>query len=193
MKIFPSEDCKDIDWKMESVTFPRFIKMLTFTPYTDNLLRGIIFSVGGVTESLVKYSSFSLFSYLKEIDEDTLKDLTNKILNVCEESHKNERMIISILAFLDRLLSSGSIQIILDNNESEIPLRMLCLLKKEMKVMHNTAMTTSSIKIICQLLQVFTIIIIVLIILINFFFNLVAANFIFVPLLILKFVTFYCR
>ncbi|XP_051165406.1 tubulin-specific chaperone D [Leptopilina boulardi] len=154
MKIFPSEDCKDIDWKMESVTFPRFIKMLTFTPYTDNLLRGIIFSVGGVTESLVKYSSFSLFSYLKEIDEDTLKDLTNKILNVCEESHKNERMIISILAFLDRLLSSGSIQIILDNNESEIPLRMLCLLKKEMKVMHNTAMTTSSIKIICQLLQV---------------------------------------
>lgn len=140
---------------MEAMTFPKFIKMLTFPSYTDNLLRGIIFSVGGVTESLVKYSSFSLFSYLKEIDEETLKDLANKILDICEESHKNERMITSILAFLDRLLSSGSIQIILDDTSSEIPSRMLCLLKKEMKVMHNTTMITSSIKIICQLLQVF--------------------------------------
>lgn len=153
-KIFPTHDCTDIDWKMEAMTFPKFIKMLTFPSYTDNLLRGIIFSVGGVTESLVKYSSFSLFSYLKEIDEETLKDLANKILDICEESHKNERMITSILAFLDRLLSSGSIQIILDDTSSEIPSRMLCLLKKEMKVMHNTTMITSSIKIICQLLQV---------------------------------------
>ena len=156
-EIFPLEDCKEIDWKMEAVTFPRFIKMLAFPPYTYNLLRGIIFSVGGVTESLVKYSSFSLFSYLKEIDEETLKDLCEKILKVCEESHKNERMITSILAFLDRLLSSGSIQVILDDPESEIPLRILNLLKKEMKAMHNTVMITSSIKVICQLLQVLNI------------------------------------
>lgn len=153
-QIFPFDDCKDIDWKTEAVTFPLFVKMLTFPPYTDNLLRGIIYSVGGVTESLVKYSSFSLFSYLKDIDENSLKDLTNKILTIFEESHKNERMITSILAFLDRLLSSGSIQIILDDSESEIPIRILDLLKKEMKVMHNTAMITNSIKIICQLLQV---------------------------------------
>lgn len=52
--IFPLSECKNsIEWRMESVTFPRFIKMLEFPPYTMNLLRGIIFSVGGLSESLV--------------------------------------------------------------------------------------------------------------------------------------------
>ena len=52
--IFPYDECKEsIEWRMESATFPRFIKMLSYSPYTMNLLRGIIFSVGGLSESLV--------------------------------------------------------------------------------------------------------------------------------------------
>lgn len=52
--IFPYDECKEnIEWRMESTTFPRFIKMLSYPPYTMNLLRGIIFSVGGLSESLV--------------------------------------------------------------------------------------------------------------------------------------------
>lgn len=52
--IFPYSECKEtIEWRMESATFPRFIKMLSYPPYTMNLLRGIIFSVGGLSESLV--------------------------------------------------------------------------------------------------------------------------------------------
>lgn len=52
--IFPYDECKEnIEWRMESATFPRFIKMLSYPPYTINLLRGIIFSVGGLSESLV--------------------------------------------------------------------------------------------------------------------------------------------
>lgn len=52
--IFPYNECKEtIEWRMESATFPRFIKMLNFPLYKMNLLRGIIFSVGGLSESLV--------------------------------------------------------------------------------------------------------------------------------------------
>jgi len=52
--IFPYNECKEIiEWRMESATFPRFIKLLSFQPYKVNLLRGIIFSVGGLSESLV--------------------------------------------------------------------------------------------------------------------------------------------
>ncbi|XP_043272300.1 tubulin-specific chaperone D [Venturia canescens] len=153
-EIFPYEECiKSIDWKTESVTFPRFIRMLTFPPYTDPLLRGIIFSVGGLSESLVKYSSVSLFSYLKEIDEKNLENLLTKVLDIFEESHNNERMITSILAFLDRLMSSGCLQSIVDDPDSEIPYRMLLLLKREIKRC-NTKLMTSSIKVFCQLLQV---------------------------------------
>ncbi|XP_014602636.1 PREDICTED: tubulin-specific chaperone D [Polistes canadensis] len=153
--IFPLSECKDsIEWRMESVTFPRFIKMLEFPPYTMSLLRGIIFSVGGLSESLVKYSSVALFTYLKEINEKSLKDLCDKMLIIFEESHKNERMITSILAFLDRLLSSGSIQIILDDPNSDIPERILLLLKQEIKYTTSTKLLISSINVFCQLLQV---------------------------------------
>ncbi|XP_015590028.1 tubulin-specific chaperone D [Cephus cinctus] len=153
--IFPAEECKDsMDWKLESATFPKFIKMLTFPPYTIALLRGIIFSVGGLSESLVKHSSVSLFSYLNELDEKTSTELCNKILDIFEESHKNDRMITSMLAFLDRLMSSGCIQSILTDPDSEIPQRMLTLLKRELKFISSTKLLTSSIEVFCQLLQV---------------------------------------
>lgn len=153
--IFPYNECKEtIEWRMESATFPRFIKMLGFPPYKINLLRGIIFSVGGISESLVKYSSVSLFTYLQEIDEEGLKDLCEKILNIFEESHKNERMITSMLAFLDRLLSSGCIQSVLDDADNTISERILTLLKHEIKYSSNMKLLISSINVFCQLLQV---------------------------------------
>lgn len=153
--IFPYDECKEnIEWRMESATFPRFIKMLSYPPYTMNLLRGIIFSVGGLSESLVKYSSVSLFSYLQELDELGLKSLCYKILNIFEESHKNERMITSMLAFLDRLLSSGCIQVVLDDFENEIAEQILILLKQEIKNTNNTKLLISSINVFCQLLQI---------------------------------------
>ncbi|XP_076298707.1 tubulin folding cofactor D [Lasioglossum baleicum] len=153
--IFPYNECKEtIEWRMESATFPRFIKMLSYPPYVMNLLQGIVFSVGGLSESLVKHSSVSLFSYLQEIDESGLMNICHKILIIFEDSHKNERMITSILAFLDRLLSSGCIQIILDDAENGISEKILVLLKQEIKNSNNTKLLISSINVFCQLLQV---------------------------------------
>ncbi|XP_048512674.1 tubulin-specific chaperone D [Athalia rosae] len=154
-ELFPLTECKDnIDWKMESMTFPRFIRMLSFPPYTVPLLRGIIYSVGGLSESLVKHSSMSFFSYLKEIDQVTAHRLCDQVLDIFEESHKNERMITSLLAFMVRLISSGCIQFILDDPESGFPRRLLILLKKEIKCINNTKLLISSIAVFCQLLQV---------------------------------------
>lgn len=64
-------------------------------------------------------------------------------------------MITSILAFLDRLLSSGCIQVILDDFENGIAERILVLLKQEIKNTNNTKLLISSINVFCQLLQVF--------------------------------------
>ncbi|KAG7199877.1 hypothetical protein KM043_014326 [Ampulex compressa] len=153
--IFPMEECREsIEWRMESATFPRFIKMLAFSPYALSLLRGIIFSVGGLSESLVKHSSVSLFSYLQEIDEQGLTELCEKILQIFKESHGNERMITSMLAFLDRLLSSGCIQSVLNDEENGISERVLSLLKRETGCSSNAKMLISSINVFCQLLQV---------------------------------------
>lgn len=67
--IFPYNECKEtIEWRMESATFPRFIKMLSFPPYKINLLRGIIFSVGGLSESLV---NLIFIIYYNTIERDS--------------------------------------------------------------------------------------------------------------------------
>ncbi|KAK0164401.1 hypothetical protein PV328_003034 [Microctonus aethiopoides] len=154
-EIFPYDECKDkIEWKIELNTFPRFIKMLNFPSYIYNVLRGIIFSVGGLSESLVKHSSNALFSYLNEIDEDHLNKLSNKILDIFEQSHKDERMITATIAFLDRLLSSGCLRSIFDDVDNNVPSRMLSLVKREKQSTTNTSLIVSTIKVFCQLLQV---------------------------------------
>jgi len=83
-----------------------------------------------------------------------LRDLCEKILDIFEESHKNERMITSMLAFLDRLLSSGCIQSVLDDESNTISERILTLLKQEIKYSNNMKLLISSINVFCELLQV---------------------------------------
>lgn len=145
---------KYIDWKSESETFPLFIQMLSFPPYVQYLLKGIIFSVGGLSESLVKHSSMSLFTYLQQLDKTTLSSLCQEICNIFEACHGDDRMISASLAFLDRLFSSGCIQNILDDPENEIPRRILTLLKKESKSINATQSQLNSVKLFCHLLQV---------------------------------------
>ncbi|KAJ8667301.1 hypothetical protein QAD02_008963 [Eretmocerus hayati] len=149
-----NDDGRYIDWKSESETFPLFIQMLSFPPYRKDLLKGIIFSVGGLSESLVKHSSMSLFSYLQQLDKDTLTTLCQEICNIFEASHGDDRMISASLAFLDRLFSSGCIQTILDDPENEIPQRILTLLRKESKFINVTQSQLNCVKLFCHLLQV---------------------------------------
>jgi hypothetical protein len=52
--IFPAAACEnEINWTAVSDTFPRFIQLLAFAPFTYNVLLGLMASVGGLTESLV--------------------------------------------------------------------------------------------------------------------------------------------
>lgn len=102
----------------------------------------------------VKHSSMSFFSYLKEIDEEAVRQICDKVLDIFDESHKNERMITSLLTFMVRLISSGCIQFILDDPESTFPRRLLTLLKREIKSINNMKLLISSVGVFCQLLQV---------------------------------------
>lgn len=51
--IFPKDECNLLNWNSASATFPKFVQLLQFEPYTYNVLLGLICSVGGLTESLV--------------------------------------------------------------------------------------------------------------------------------------------
>jgi hypothetical protein len=55
VQIFPAVSCEDeIKWTAASDTFPRFTQLLAFRPYTYSVMLGLVVSVGGLTESLVR-------------------------------------------------------------------------------------------------------------------------------------------
>jgi xanthine/uracil/vitamin C permease (AzgA family) len=58
VQIFPAVVCEnEIKWIAASDTFPRFTQLLAFTPFTYSVLLGLVVSVGGLTETLVRDNS----------------------------------------------------------------------------------------------------------------------------------------
>lgn len=153
--LFSESECgKKIDWKTENETFPLFIKMLDFPPYVTYILSGIVYSVGGISESLVKHSCSTLFNYLSQLDSATLHKFCNEVTLVFENRHGDERMLTSLLSFLDRLFSTGSLQRIINENENEVFKAWLKLIKRESKSLKSMPSQLNIIKLYCHLLQV---------------------------------------
>ncbi len=69
-------------WKTESETFPVFTSLLSLPPYRDRVILGLVVSVGGLTERLVKFSSAALFSHLREADRPGMDDFCQGLLAV---------------------------------------------------------------------------------------------------------------
>ena len=78
--IFPKD--LEINWTIESDTFPRFIQLLTLPEYQERLILGLIVSTGGLTERLVKNSSESLFSQLRSMTNEQLATFSSNIITV---------------------------------------------------------------------------------------------------------------
>ena len=55
LEIFPAAACElEINWIAGSDTFPRFTQLLALKPYTYSVMLGLVVSVGGLTENLVR-------------------------------------------------------------------------------------------------------------------------------------------
>jgi hypothetical protein len=55
LEIFPAAACEhEINWIAESDTFPRFTQLLALETFTYSVMLGLVVSVGGITETLVR-------------------------------------------------------------------------------------------------------------------------------------------
>jgi hypothetical protein len=55
LEIVPAAACElEINWNAESDTFPRFTQLLAVETYTYCVMLGLVVSVGGITEKLVR-------------------------------------------------------------------------------------------------------------------------------------------
>uniref|UniRef100_A0A0A9YXM9 Tubulin-specific chaperone D n=1 Tax=Lygus hesperus TaxID=30085 RepID=A0A0A9YXM9_LYGHE len=155
LEIFPEQECsQEINWLSNTDTFPRFIQLLGLPGYKRPVLLGLIASVGGLSESLVKSASTSLFDYLKRLDEERLKDFCDVVISLFQEHVADDRVVLSMLSFLDRLMSSGMVGSVLADPKSDFALQVFNLTRASVGSSTDKFKLMGCIDIYCHLIQV---------------------------------------
>ncbi|XP_065333931.1 tubulin-specific chaperone D [Cloeon dipterum] len=150
LQIFTLEICREINWSAEVQTFPLFTRMLALPPYTSHILMGLVASVGGLTESLVKHSSSALFEYLGQQSREELARISKCILNIFEEHQGQNRITEPLMRFLDRLFCSR----VLVEQDGTLPadfaINLVKLVSKETARCSSVPKYLAAIPVLCQ-------------------------------------------
>jgi hypothetical protein len=72
---------QEINWASPEITFPLVMRAIDFDDFFDYILSGIIISVGGLTESVTKYSTKSFLEYLRGLKK------TNTVAKISKIGH----------------------------------------------------------------------------------------------------------
>eukprot|EP00116_Pleurobrachia_bachei_P005332 sb/3465594/ len=118
----------DYQYCSPAALFPSLIQLLASPTYRHAVMRGLIVSVGGLTESLVKASSAALIDHLT-VHEDQVEDVCECLLDILERDHKNDRVTVPLFNTMELVLSN----VILDEKYGNIfAARFTALTKKEL-------------------------------------------------------------
>ncbi len=146
----PGPDFDGFGWAVESETFPIFARLLRFPEYAETVLLGLVTSVGGVTERLVRQSSLSLFKQLETMSSGELDDFGRLLTRIFQSHQKVDRVTLPLIKCLDQLLSSGWLQPIL---AGDFAFEIFNLVKAEITKCGEPNKLMASVDVFCGLLQ----------------------------------------
>ncbi|OWF45618.1 tubulin-specific chaperone D-like [Mizuhopecten yessoensis] len=154
-EVFPREEAEKVNWAAPSDTFPLFTKLLKCPAYQYSVLLGLTVSVGGLTESLVIYSSGSLNAYLRTINKDSaqMSQFVDVLMKIFESHIKIDRVSLPMLKMLNQLLSKGCFNVFAENENQEFAQKILELSKKEISRSGDPQKLIASADVFCELLQ----------------------------------------
>lgn len=158
LEFFLKEECETLNWNSAADTFPKFVELLKFPEYTYSVMLGLICSVGGLTETLVKNSSSALFSYFSKEKKtrgvEEIDRIAEIVFEIFTNHKKNDRIVVPIFRFLDKLLSSGCIQHITDDPNSDFCKRILKLVTSELIGCRDAYKLVDGVNLLAQFIQV---------------------------------------
>nr|XP_005887835.1 PREDICTED: tubulin-specific chaperone D isoform X2 [Bos mutus] len=154
-RLFPRAAVASVNWGAPSQAFPRVARLLGLPAYRYHVLLGLAVSVGGLTESTVRYSTQGLFEYMKEIQNDpaALEDFGGTLLQVFEDNLLNDRVSVPLLKTLDQMLANGCFDIFTAQENHPFCVKLLALCKEEIKKSKDVQKLRSSIAVFCGLVQ----------------------------------------
>ena len=96
-----------VDWSAPSASFPRLVPLLALPTFTLPLLCGLVVSVGGLTESVVRHSSAALVDYLRAAAPEAVERFADALLSVLLLHRGQARVVVPALKTADILLSQS--------------------------------------------------------------------------------------
>ncbi|KAI7861698.1 tubulin folding cofactor D C terminal-domain-containing protein [Spinellus fusiger] len=125
----------DLSWASPNILYPSIVNILSLPVYRYELLIGLISSAGGLTESLVRYSSGCLVEYLNGLplhSEDassvSLVDISTTLLSIFTRNERYDRIIIPLLDVVGLLYESDILSKLPDDS---IHTKMFVCTRKE--------------------------------------------------------------
>ncbi|XP_053850363.1 tubulin-specific chaperone D isoform X1 [Vidua macroura] len=154
-RIFPRWEKEVLNWNAASEAFPRITRLLGLPAYQYHVLLGLSVSVGGLTETTLRYSAQSLFDYMKKIQSDpsALGSFCETLLKVFEDNLRNDRVSVPLLTMLDQMLANGCFDMFTEQENHPFPVKLFTLCKEEIKRSKDIRKLRSSIGVFCGLIQ----------------------------------------
>lgn len=123
------------NWANAAKTFPLMMKAVNIDAYFADIISGIVISVGGLSESIVKNSTSALLAWVRTLNEvaavGRIGRLGGVLLKLFEKHQKEGRVILPLLKTIELLISQRSLDCLLQNENSGFPPSLVDHLKKE--------------------------------------------------------------
>ncbi|KAI7803484.1 putative tubulin-specific chaperone D [Triplophysa rosa] len=155
LSIFPPEMGNSLNWNAASQAYPHITQLLGLHQYQYHTLLGLTVSVGGLTESTVRFSSQSLFEFLKSIQQDAaaLQQFGDTVLAIFRDHLRNDRVSVPLLKMVDQLLANGCFDLFISEESHPFSVELLSLCKEEIKRSKEVQKLLSCIAVFCGMVQ----------------------------------------
>eukprot|EP00041_Stephanoeca_diplocostata_P031627 m.989891 g.989891 ORF g.989891 m.989891 type:complete len:1244 (-) comp23999_c0_seq3:287-4018(-) len=147
-----SPEATPIDWLVPGTSFPRMIKCLSLEAYRTSALVGLVVSVGGLTESLVKAASAALLAHLEELSEGNMEQFGRDVLTVFKSHAHDERVVIPLLKTMDLLFTHDAIGHLIRDSGDTFPDSLYDHCKAAIHKSANVPKIRSGVDVLCGLI-----------------------------------------
>lgn len=123
------------NWANPEETYPLIMKSINIDTFFHYIIDGIVISVGGLTESVSRYSTKALLEYIRALKAAKASSKVSKLgfalIRLFEEQQKNQRVVLPLLVTLDKLISHGCLNELIQNDTCNFAEKLAMCVRRE--------------------------------------------------------------
>ena len=150
--------CFERNWGNAAETFPLVLRAINLDSYFSDIIAGLVISVGGITESVVKNASLSMIEWIKALEEvkafGRISRLGHVFIDLFDSHHSDGRVILPLLRTIDKLISHGCLDNLLNNPNNQFCEALVTKIKLEEKKCSDVKRLLAIIDVLSGMLEV---------------------------------------